>query len=70
MLALVLSGGNWRHMIMSAENVMSDNLATYGYSLPVVYLVWLGVVLLLYPFCNRYMKYKAANKDKKWLSYL
>jgi uncharacterized membrane protein len=48
----------------------SLNLLNYGYSLGVVYLVWIGVVLFLYPFCKKYMKYKANNKDKWWLSYL
>ncbi|HCS20914.1 MAG TPA: hypothetical protein DIW47_10220 [Bacteroidetes bacterium] len=69
-LGIILSGGDWRLMILSAENVMSGKLASYGYSLPVVYLVWIGVVLLLYPLSYWYMKYKAKNKDKQWLSYL
>lgn len=69
-LGIVLSGGDWRQMILSAENVMSDKLLSYGYSLPVVYIVWIGVVLLLYPFCSRYMRYKAKNREKEWLSYL
>jgi uncharacterized membrane protein len=70
MIVLVLNGGDWILMILDAENVMSDKLASYGYSLPVVYLVWIGVVLLLYPLCRWYMNYKAKNRDKEWLSYL
>ncbi|MFN3380624.1 MAG: hypothetical protein ACK41O_14300, partial [Runella zeae] len=41
-----------------------------GVELPIVYLVWGGVVLALYPLCRWYARYKAAHKDKKWLSYL
>ncbi len=41
-----------------------------GLSLPWVYLVWLGIVLFLYPICSWYNKYKSAHKGKWWLSYL
>jgi hypothetical protein len=41
----------------------------YGFSLPVVYLVWLGVVAALYPVCRRYAALKASSRV--WpLSYL
>jgi uncharacterized membrane protein len=41
-----------------------------GYGLPVVYLIWLLVLLILYPFCKKYDQYKTAHKEKWWLSYL
>jgi hypothetical protein len=41
----------------------------YGYSLPVVYLVWIGVVLILYPVCRRYADFKRRHRSA-WLSYL
>jgi len=41
-----------------------------GYSLWVVYGVWIGVVMLLYPLCKWYDKYKSNHKEKWWLSYL
>jgi uncharacterized membrane protein len=41
-----------------------------GYGLAVVYLVWLLVVVLLYPLCKWYDKYKSSHKEKWWLSYL
>jgi uncharacterized membrane protein len=41
-----------------------------GVSLPVIYLIWAGVVVLLYPVCNWYAKYKAAHRDYQWLRYL
>ncbi len=37
-----------------------------GVELPVIYLIWLGVVLLLYPLCKWYARYKAAHPEK-WL---
>lgn len=43
---------------------------TGGYSLPVVYLVWLAVVLALYPLCRWYDAYKTAHKEQWWLNYL
>lgn len=41
----------------------------YGYPLFVTYLVWISVVLALYPVCKRYNQYKSTHKDW-WLSYL
>lgn len=44
---------------------------TFGYPLGIVYLIWILVVLLLYPLCKKYDRYKTANANKKWwLSYL
>lgn len=41
-----------------------------GLALPYIYLVWAGVVVSMYPLCRWYGRYKAANRDKKWLRYL
>jgi len=41
----------------------------YGYDLWVVYLVWLGVVLALYPLCRWFAGVKSRRRDA-WLSYL
>ncbi|HYY99018.1 MAG TPA: heparan-alpha-glucosaminide N-acetyltransferase domain-containing protein [Pyrinomonadaceae bacterium] len=41
----------------------------YGYDLWVVYLVWLGVVVALYPLCRWFAGVKARRRDA-WLSYL
>ncbi|CAN5425592.1 heparan-alpha-glucosaminide N-acetyltransferase domain-containing protein [soil metagenome] len=40
-----------------------------GYSLPVVYLIWVGVILALYLPCRWYAGVKARSKSQ-WLSYL
>ncbi len=41
----------------------------YGFGLPVVYAVWIGVVAALYPLCRRYATLKARSRAW-WLSYL
>jgi uncharacterized membrane protein len=41
-----------------------------GFSLPVVYLIWLAVVIIMYPLCKWYDRYKTNHKEKWWLSYL
>jgi uncharacterized membrane protein len=40
-----------------------------GYSLPVVYLIWIGIVIFLYPLCRWYGEYKRRH-SYWWLSYL
>ena len=42
---------------------------TFGFSLGVVYLVWIFVIAILYPLVKKYDAYKQRNK-KWWLSYL
>lgn len=69
-VGLLIFEGNWQDMILGAESFLSQNLLTYGYSLFVVYVVWICVILMLYPLCKKYMIYKANNRDKWWLSYL
>jgi len=41
-----------------------------GYSLGFVYMIWLAIVILMYPLCKWYDKYKTNHKEKKWLSYI
>ena len=41
----------------------------YGVSLPGVYVLWLGIVLALYPLCRWFAALKQRRKDW-WLSYL
>ena len=37
--------------------------------LPIIYAIWIAVVLILYPLCRRYARVKQHNKAW-WLSYL
>jgi uncharacterized membrane protein len=70
MLAAQLSGYSWSDMILQRRTWVDPQLKGYGFSLGVTYLVWIGIVLLLYPLCKWYDKYKTAHKEKWWLSYL
>jgi uncharacterized membrane protein len=71
LIAAVLSGFQWKAMTSFNTWVTnSQQLKGYGFSLGVVYLVWISVVLLLYPLCKWYDRYKSNHRDKWWLSYL
>lgn len=41
-----------------------------GIALWGVYLIWIGVVVIMYPLCKMYGSYKLTHKEKKWLRYL
>jgi len=41
----------------------------FGFHLPVVYGIWIAVILVLYPLCKKYDRYKRTHKQW-WLSYL
>lgn len=45
-------------------------VAGEGFQLPMVYAVWIVVVVLLYPLCKWYDRYKTTHKEQWWLSYL
>lgn len=70
MLAAQLSGYSWSDMILVRRPRFDPQLKGYGFSLGITYLVWIVVVVLLYPLCNWYDKYKIKHKEKWWLSYL
>ena len=42
----------------------------WGYSLPVVYLIWGGVVLAMYPLCRWFAEVKQRRRNERWVSYL
>jgi uncharacterized membrane protein len=44
--------------------------ATLGFSLGIVYLIWLGIVASLYWPCKWYIGYKQRHQDQWWVSYL
>ena len=71
MLAAVLQGYKASDMVLSSRVNLSQGLKGYGFDLWVVYVVWAGVVLLLYPLCKHYDRYKRAHvRQQRWLSYL
>ena len=70
LLALKATGGDWELMIITKNAIFSGQLLGYGYSLIVVYAIWIIVVILLYFPSKKYMEYKMRNRHKWWLSYL
>lgn len=61
---------SWRAWVLKQPLWFAEDLKGYGFSLPVVYLVWAIIVIVLYPLCKRYDRYKINHKEKWWLSYL
>lgn len=41
-----------------------------GVNLFYTYLIWIGVVIALYPLCKWYGRYKEKHRENKWLRYL
>ncbi len=41
-----------------------------GFGLVGVYIIWAAVIIILYPLCKWYDRYKTSHKEKWWLSYL
>ncbi|MFY0714832.1 DUF1624 domain-containing protein [Seonamhaeicola sp. NFXS20] len=69
-IGVILFNEGWQDILSNISDRSIIGLAKYGYSLYIVYLVWIGIVALLYFPSKNYMIYKASNKDKWWLSYL
>ena len=44
--------------------------ANDGYNLLVVYIIWISVVIALYPLCNWFNNYKTNHRERWWLGYL
>jgi len=70
LFAALATGFTFSDMTFTTWITDSPNLKGYGFGLGVVYLVWIVVVLGLYPACLWYERYKATHKEKWWLSYL
>lgn len=70
LIGLIIQGENWRELIFTPSFFINGYLVDKGFGLGVTYAVWLAVILLLFPVCNAYMRYKANNREKWWLSYL
>ena len=75
-LALIIAYINYGSI---AANKLMDNgflifdpstLAPYGYSLIIVYSIWLFVLIIMYPFCKWYGAFKQRHKAITLLSYL
>ena len=70
MLFLVYKGHEASEYIFSVESLRSGRLSNFGLSLGAVYVVWLLVLVLLYPLCRWYQNYRENHPSKWWLRYL
>ncbi|MBK5278751.1 MAG: DUF1624 domain-containing protein [Bacteroidia bacterium] len=70
LVAAEATGFGWQKMILSNWLTEVPELKGYGFSLWAVYLIWVGVIVALYPLCKRFDVYKLNHKEKWWLSYL
>lgn len=58
-------------MVLSTMVNRTAALKGYGFSLVVVYAVWIGLIFLLYPLCRWFDRYKRSRQATQWwLSYL
>lgn len=70
LLALLYAGRDWREYILSAGQFLSGRLDSFGFGLEAVYIIWVLVVVLLYPLCRWYQQVRENNPGKWWLRYL
>lgn len=65
-----LTDFGWQKMIITLWVTETPALQGFGLGLGYVYLIWILLIVLLYPLCKRFGDYKLKHKEKKWLSYL
>jgi uncharacterized membrane protein len=68
-LYLAISGTAFSEVNFSLMQTTGGIPRGFGYSLGWVYVAWLGTVLIMYPLCVWYNRYKSSHKSW-WLSYL
>ena len=71
-LGAMLCGYPAGDMVMIHTWVTANkSLTGYGFNLVTVYLIWIGVVIALYPLCAWYDRYKRSHiAAQPWLSYV
>lgn len=71
LIAAVASGHPWTDMILRNRVNATPELKGYGFNLVTVYIIWIVLIVLLYPLCKWFGRYKSANQSRYWwLSYL
>lgn len=68
-LILFFQGFSWSEMDFASGNFGRPKSVESGLSLGAIYLIWIGVVLLLYYPCKKYGEYKAHHKSR-WIRYI
>jgi uncharacterized membrane protein len=71
LIAAVLSGYTWSDMVLTTMINRSPALKGYGFNLLTVYLIWVALILILYPVCKWFDQYKRIHRSGQWwLSYV
>lgn len=68
--AALFTNFSWKVWILKEPLWFTESLKGYGFSLGIVYLVWMAIVVGVYPLCKWYDRYKTNHKEKWWLSYM
>ncbi|GHN01781.1 membrane protein [Cytophagales bacterium WSM2-2] len=72
-IVVISCGYRWETMVFvnavanGSPELLKEN---FGFGLSEVYLIWLTVILVLYPLCTWWNSVKIANKGKWWVSYV
>ncbi|MEJ7739028.1 MAG: heparan-alpha-glucosaminide N-acetyltransferase domain-containing protein [Chitinophagaceae bacterium] len=70
MLVMVyVQGFSWSALIFGPFNIGRPKNGS-GLELWLIYLIWLLIVVALYPLCKWYGSYKANHRENKWLRYV
>jgi uncharacterized membrane protein len=72
-LVVSLMGYPWQTMIfLEGPHNQAHPLikGSFGFNLGITYLIWISVVLFLYPLCVYWNALKIRNKSKWWVSYV
>jgi uncharacterized membrane protein len=72
MLAAGIAGDRLSEVtVLNAPINDEPALKGYGYNLATVYVYWMAVVVILYPICKAFDRYKKLHQSqKRWLSYI
>ncbi|WP_207515864.1 DUF1624 domain-containing protein [Longitalea luteola] len=69
-VAASVSGYKWSDMILTGWVSMNAQLQGYGYSLIFVYVLWIILMIAVFPLCKWFDEYKRVNRSKWWLNYI
>ena len=72
LITVSLMGYPWQTMIFIGHHGQAHPMikGNFGFSLGMTYVIWIGVVALLYPLCLYWNSFKIKNKSKWWVSYV
>jgi hypothetical protein len=70
MIGATMPGFGGQNLILSTWITFDPQMKGYGYPLWVVYAVWVLLIVVLFPICWWFERYKMTHREKWWLSYL